>query len=265
MTAMRRERPAALPPMAWYDTEVLGVRELTPAMLRVTVAGEGLRDFATAGPDEHCKLVLPRDGERLPAFDPTGNVFEQWRAMPAAIRPYLRTYTIRAVRPAAGELDLDFALHAPGGPAMRWLAGARAGSPLSIYGARGEFDPPAGTDSFLLLADPAGLPALASILETLPPGAPVRVVAETGSADEELPLPAAVRPVWAHRGAHGRPFSALLSALGRIEPPPGTPYVWAAGEAAALGDVRRHLLGRGLAPERLELVGYWRVGGVTDP
>ncbi len=262
-----RGRPTTLPPLTWHDTEVVAIRELTPRMHRVTLAGETLRDFVSTGPDEHCKLVLPRRGDRLPSFDRDGNVFEQWRAMPGATRPHLLTYTIRALRPQDGEVDIDFAIHTPGGPAMHWLEQAGPGSPLAIFGTRGEFDPPVDADSFLLLADPAGLPALAAILEALPREATVLAVAEVGGMDEELELElgADMRVVWAHRGA-SEPFGALTAALAAIALPGGSPYVWAAGEATALGGARRHLVeGRGIPAARCELVGYWRVGGVPDP
>jgi NADPH-dependent ferric siderophore reductase len=234
-------------------------------MVRVTLAAESLRGFATAGPDEHCKLVLPRAGDRIPPFDPAGNVFEQWRSLPVAIRPYLRTYTIREVRPEAAELDIDFALHHPGGPAMRWLAGARPGDPLAIYGCRGEFEPPTDADAFVLLADPAGLPALAGILESLPANADVRVIAEVGGPEEELALPTSAPVVWAHRDPAQPPFAALARELAGLGPIGAGAYVWTAGEASALAPVRRHLVAeRGLSAQRLELVGYWLVGGVAD-
>ncbi|WP_283095574.1 SIP domain-containing protein [Nocardioides alcanivorans] len=38
-------------------------------------------------------------------------------------------------------------------------------------------------------------------------------------------------------------------------------FVWAAGESAVVGDVRRRLVARGQDPDRIQFTGYWRLGG----
>lgn len=268
-TAARwREREAALPPLRWHDTLVTGIREVTSRMVRVTLAGESIRTFESTGPDEHFKLILPRAGDPLPVFDLDGNVYAQWRALPDTVRPILRTYTVRSLRRDDGELDVEFALHSGGTPAMRWLDGLRVGDPCAIYGTRSEFDPPPGTRHVLLLADDAGTPALARILASLPDSMRADAVIQTCDADDVhlLEHGPRARVIWTHPvddtvGGLG----GLIRALHRLETPTEPWYAWAAGAAERLPALRaalRRLPGH--HRDRFELVGYWRASGPID-
>ena len=46
--------------------------------------------------------------------------YARWRALPDERRNPIRTYTVRAVRRDAPEVDVDIVLHGDGGPASRW-------------------------------------------------------------------------------------------------------------------------------------------------
>jgi NADPH-dependent ferric siderophore reductase len=72
----------------------------------------------------------------------------------------MRTYTVREHRKDVGELDIDFAVHGPGGsPATRWAARASEGSRVALLGPVVEdnggvdFQPPRDADWVLLTAD----------------------------------------------------------------------------------------------------------------
>jgi NADPH-dependent ferric siderophore reductase len=252
-----------LPPLRWEDVTVAAVRPVTPRMIRVTVTGPGLRDFACAGPDQHLKLVLPRDGGPLPAFDPSRGALQQWRELPDAVRPFLRTYTVRAVRPDRCELDLDVALHDVDTVMMRWIRAVRPGDRFALFGVRGEFDLPAGTERLLLVADETGVPALAAILEAHPQ-LPAVAIAEVEDAGDIVPLrlPPAQRVVWVARGGRRVPGdpTGILAALDGLDPGPvAGRYAWAAGEVGVIAALRDRIAGAA------ELVGYWRRGEVTDP
>ncbi|MGW6682566.1 siderophore-interacting protein [[Kitasatospora] papulosa] len=50
-----------------------------------------------------------------------------------------------------------------------------------------------------------------------------------------------------------------MEALRGLAFPPGTPYVWVAGESALATSVRRYLVNeRGIDKERIYFCGYWR-------
>ncbi|MFD6904640.1 siderophore-interacting protein [Streptomyces sp. NPDC060077] len=159
------------------------------------------------------------------------------------------------------------------------------------------FRPPEDTDLVLLWADETALPAAAAVLETLPAGTRARVWLEvphsgdvqdlTTGADAEITWhvregaagpaqsapgpgePAPVSPVAATaRMGTGSPMGTgshspmALDALRAAELPPAErPYVWIAGEAGCVRQLRRHFVGeRGIDRRRVTFVGYWRHG-----
>lgn len=154
---------------------------------RIVDLGEGFRRFTFAGPDvahldsggfdQRIKLILPLPGRGFDDLPTGGDWYPRWRELPDELRNPVRTYTVRALRAAAGEVDIDIALHGRTGPASRWACDAVVGDTLFIYGpnaAHGgpyggvDFLPPPRTDQFLLAGDPTAFPAIAAILETLP-------------------------------------------------------------------------------------------------
>jgi NADPH-dependent ferric siderophore reductase len=242
--------------MGFFDVDVSAVRPLTEHLVRITFAGPSLADFVDDGPDQRCKVFIPRpDGSR--ASVPRGaDWYPRWQAMPDDERPTIRTYTVRAARPFACELDIDFVLHGDAGPASAWAARAAVGDPVVIFGAYAEFFPPLSTDWILLAGDDTALPAIAAILERVT--LPVLAFVEVGDSAERLDLPVQ----WLCRSSG----ESLLSAVRALEFPSGTPYAWIAGESSAIRDIRRHLVReREIPAELVEFMGYWKRGSSIDP
>ncbi len=133
---------------------------------------------------------------------------------------------------SAFEMDLDFAVH-EGGAAVRWALQARPGQTLGVTTASGWYRPPPDTAWQLLLADMTALPAVGRIVEGLPRGARVHVVAEvTTPADEQrFDTAGDVTYTWLHGTGNGVGPSALATAARRHDLPDGPGYVWFAGEA----------------------------------
>ncbi len=114
----------------------------------------------------------------------------------------LRRYTIRHHRPELGEVDLDFVLHGADQLASGWAERATVGEESIWFGPSPAYPLREGAAWSLLLGDETALPALGVLLEELPAGHPVTVLAEIADPDEQLPLPtradADIR--WLHRG-----------------------------------------------------------------
>ncbi len=173
----------------------------------------------------------------------------------------MRTYTIRAVRPEAGEVDIDFVLH-EGGVASGWAAEARPGDVVGVNDPTGLYSPPADLTWQVLVADQTGLPAAARLLENTPDHVRTRVVLEAPASSAVLPLrePSGSKVTWTYGGnGHG---PSRLADLVAAAVPPGTDlaggYVWVAGETNALRSVRRYLRrDLGLPADRFKVVGYW--------
>lgn len=243
---------------------VARVERLTPAMVRVTLAGEDLAGFHGGAHDDHVKLFFPRPGEALPVLP---QLAEGRVLVDENNRPTARDYTPRRHDAAAGELDIDFALH-ESGPASDWARAARPGDRIGVAGPRGSFVVRDDFDWYVFIGDETALPALARRLEELRPDVPVTVLAEVADAGEEqvLPARAGTRVQWLHRGPHGEgraPGDDLLltEAASALALPPGDGYVWIACESAVAKRLREIFLSRhGHSKAWLKASGYWKRG-----
>ncbi|NLY64870.1 MAG: siderophore-interacting protein, partial [Alcaligenaceae bacterium] len=129
---------------------VTRIRELSPAMRRITFTGENLSGFLSASFDDHVKLLLPEvQGEKpnIPVVGEKGLEFDESRP-----KPVMRDYTPRRYDPVANELEIDFVLHHEG-PATDWATKAEVGHYLGIAGPRGSFIIPTVFDWHLLIGD----------------------------------------------------------------------------------------------------------------
>lgn len=246
---------------------VVGVEPLTPRMRRITLASDDLLGARPVAPDQQVKIFLARDGgvPEIPAAPEDGSGVAGWYvrylAVPEERRPWMRSYTVRALDPDAGRMVVDFVLHGDGepggghaGPASRWAARAAIGDVVGVLGpAVAGYRSPDGEPVRLLVGDETALPAIAAILEQLPPGTRAVAVVEVDGPAEEQELPGA-DVHWVHRGG-----GSLPDAVRAVELPEGPVFAWVAGEASAVRAVRRHLVGeRGLDRRRVAFTGYWR-------
>ncbi len=294
---------AVATPFRYFVTEVRRVERLSPSFVRVTLTGPDLDRFADNGYDQRFKLIPPLPGTGLDTV-PTGeDWYLTWRDLPDEQRNPLRTYTVRAVRPADHEVDIDVVLHGATGPASRWAVEARPGTLAGLLGPNADFDglhggidfrPPAHTRCLLLGGDETAVPAIASILERLDPGAVGEALLEVPESGDvlELRAPAGIRITWLPRdgAAHGAALvPAVRQATRRLfgDRPAGTPaaledvdvdhdvlwevpepltdtascYAWLAGEAAVIKTLRRHLVSDcGVDRRAVAFMGYWRAG-----
>lgn len=244
-------------------------------MVRITLGGPSLAGFVNGGLDQRVKLLLPLPGQSEPLM-PEGEDdfawYQHWRTMDPAVRPVLRTYTVRAQRHDPDEVDIDIAVNGDHGPGSRWAEAAAPGDRVVVCGPAVEEAAwrrvPAARRGGLGAAGggrvhPAGRRRdPRRVARRLP----VRVFAEVEGPTEHDYLPAD-RPgttiTWLHRGTPGTP--ALPAAVGAAELPSGTPYAWIAGEAAAVRTLRRHLVGeRGYDRRAVCFMGYWRLGSTED-
>jgi NADPH-dependent ferric siderophore reductase len=245
-------------------TTTLAVRRterLTPGMVRVVAAGSDLAQFPdTPHTDRYVKLVFPRPGVAYPEpFD----VEAIRAALPREQWPAVRTYTVRALDHAAGELTIDFVVHGDSGLAGPWAAAARPGDVLRLTGPGGAYAPDPTADWHLLVGDEAALPAIGAACERIPAGTPAVAVLEVGGPQDHQALPGGVEPVWLHRDP-ARP-DQLVEAVRAARFPAGRVHAFVHGEAGSVQAVRRHLLTeRGVPREALSVSGYWRRGRDED-
>jgi NADPH-dependent ferric siderophore reductase len=257
--------PATAPPRRrprFQPVEVRAVRHLSPRM--VSVALGGLADFELSAPTQHVKVLFPGPGQDAPTLPIPGPDRVNWPEDQP--RPVMRTYTPRRWNPASATLDVEFVLHGVG-PASEWAEQAQVGDRLAIAGPGGRLSLDLDADHYVVAGDESAIPAVATLLEALPPTAAVDVFLEVADADDEFELP--VTPgthlTWLHRRDPEGWGTELEAALAGAELRPGT-RVWVACEAVAVRRIRRRLVGeRGQPATALVTRGYWRVGEQNHP
>ncbi|MFF8604496.1 siderophore-interacting protein [Streptomyces sp. NPDC015346] len=263
-------------PFQFFSLRVDRTRRLGPSLVRVTFTGEDLKSFASGGRDQSLSLFLPHPGQDAPVLPPLDDpdmyaILGAWRAMPADERAVMRSYTVREQRTEPRpEVDIDFALHADGGPACRWAQRAEPGDKVVVLGPAVaantgvRFQLPADADSVLIWADETALPAAAAILEWLPARIRARVYLEVPYSGDraELATEADATITWLVR-EEGAPRA--VDAVRGAELPGEAPYVWLAGESGSVKALRRHFVNeRRLDRRRVTFVGYWRRGLSED-
>jgi NADPH-dependent ferric siderophore reductase len=223
---------------------------LTPRMVRMTFAGDGLADVGT-WPDQQLKLLFPKPGGSAFVSDSrdVSVWYQAYLAIPEPSRPWMRSFTARSL--VDGVLTLDFVLHGDSGPASRWAATAKAGDVIGRFGPSPEYARPLGTADLLVFAgDETALPAIASLLELLPASQRFLAFVEIDNPDEEQDVPG-VR--WVHRSTG----EDLVSVVTKQDVPPSA-WVWLGGEASAVRALRRHFVEIGVSKKDIEFSGYWR-------
>ncbi|MEV7070146.1 siderophore-interacting protein [Streptomyces sp. NPDC093990] len=256
---------AVAAPFRFFSLQVVRTRRLGPSLVRVSFTGEDLRHFFSDGRDQSLSLFLPAEGRTEPGVpvELGDGWWQAWREQPDDVRAVMRSYTLRSLRRDPDEIDIDFVLHEPAGPACAWAARARAGDRVQLLGPAIadnraiRFRPPADTDLVLLWGDETALPAVSAILEDLPAGQRARVWLEVREAGtiQDLSTGADAEITWLVG-------EKALDAVREAQLPPAErPYAWIAGESGCVRELRRHFVReRGLDRRRVTFVGYWRHG-----
>lgn len=224
--SQNRPPPRPAPSYRLFDVEVAAKAVLSPHMARLTFSGSAVDRMVAHAADQRIKIFFPTADGAPPAIADGPDWYAAYKAENPRTRPPMRTYTIRQLRAAQGEVDIDFVLHGDGGPASRWALNARIGDRLQMLAPNGacdsdpggyEWRPPEVLTGVLLIADETALPALAGILEALA----ARPTPPATTAFVEIPqtedaLPTATWPTlslnWMPRddAAHG---SRMIQAL----------------------------------------------------
>jgi NADPH-dependent ferric siderophore reductase len=231
-------------------------------MMRITLGGDELAGFSVELPAASVRLLLPAPGEAelvMPAWN--GNEF----LLADGRRPTIRTFTPRRADPDGGELDVEVVIHEEGA-ASRWAASAREGDTVAVSGPGRGYAVDSDAGAFLLAGDETAIPAISQLLEHIPHHAAVQVHIEVARPDARRDLPH-------HPGAHAQWWdlptgsqagAAMLEAVRATDVHAGA-RVWAAGEAAAVQRIRRHLFEeRGVARAQTSVRGYWKHGRTGD-
>ncbi|MFF7127474.1 siderophore-interacting protein [Streptomyces sp. NPDC008240] len=271
---------AVAAPFRFFSLQVARTRRLGPSLVRVTFTGADLHAFHSDGRDQSLSLFLPHPGQAEPVvpLEFGDGWWQGWRELPDGVRAVMRSYTLRSLRRNPDEIDIDFVLHTPAGPASGWASRAAAGDRVLLLGPALadnraiRFRPPAGTDLVVLCGDETAVPAATAVLESLPAGTPARAWLEVPHAGDiqDVATEADAEITWLvrHEAPHrprdagGAPAPTAVDAVRAARLPAAElPYAWIAGESGRVKELRRHFVGeRGFDRRHVTFVGYWRQG-----
>ena len=232
-------------------------------MVRVTLGGPQLAGLELGLPAGSVRILLPPPGAAdvvLPSWN--GNEFLDADGG----RPVIRTLTPLRLDADALELDVEIVRHGHG-PLSAWAGAAGPGAAVAVSGTGRGYEIDATAPQFLLAGDESALPAIATLLPALPAGAHVDVVVEIAAASgRSRSLPGlASRSTGASSTRARRQGDALVPRVTSTRLPVAA-RVWAAGEAAAMQRIRRHLFDEvGLPRSQAVVRGYWKHGRAGDP
>jgi NADPH-dependent ferric siderophore reductase len=259
LTSLERELLGART-IATFVTTVTAIVDINPRLRQITVGG-GLDGFAPLAADQFVYVLAPPHGRSDLTVDESFS-WEQYDSMPEHDRPVGAYYTVRRWDAEAGTIDLWVVLHGHDGDGERWARNARVGDPVALWGPREAYQPPPGTDSFLLIGDETALPAIAAIVERLRPhDRATAIVALAPEADRvALDSPAELDVRWLQVAHDDRsnPLMAAVLALPNGVVTPST-YVWGGAESHEITAIRRHVRDQvGIPRQQVSLTGYWR-------
>jgi NADPH-dependent ferric siderophore reductase len=209
--------------------QVVKVDQLAPNYVSVTFKGETLHDFVSASYDDHVKFFISEEVRR--------------------------DFTPRSYDNVAGELTIEFALHATG-EASDWARQAAPGQSAEIGGPRGSMIIPMDYAWHVLAGDATALPAIRRRLEELPKEAQVQVLV-SGEEAAALPFHSEAQ-VSLQRYADSK---ELLAAIGALQLPEGEGFFWFAGEATVAAQVRDTVFtDKGHPRDAARISAYWKQG-----
>lgn len=270
---LERVAPPDRPRLAWTgaaagagalpffrEMTIVEAHAITPRMRRVVLAGDAAH-FDTGA--LHARVLIPPAGRPpvWPHADEAGRMV--WPTGADAL--VARVYTVRSVDRAGGTIAIDVVQHAgTRTPGADWARGVLPGDRVGLLGPGGA--PFVPGDFNLFAGDETALPAIARMLERLPPQARAVACIEVADAGEEqaLPSPAALDLRWLHRaGAPAGTTGLIEAAVAAVAlPADGAGIrVFAGCEQATARRLRAHLTRTaGLPKDRLSIAAYWRLG-----
>jgi NADPH-dependent ferric siderophore reductase len=243
-------------PPPFKRVTVVRIARPSPWLVSVTLDGPGLDDLIVDEPAASVRLLLPSSpGEELVIPEWNGNEF----LLADGRRPILRTFTPIRPNGSSSELTLDIVRH-DGGAASDWAAEGVPGLEAAISGPGRGYTPDPEASSFLLTGDESAVPAIGQLIAALATRWPVRAGIEvrSGEAAGDRLADTAADVEWRVLDDGALPGTAQHAYVREARIEPGT-RIWAAGEAAAMQRIRRHLFDeRGIDRSDTMVRGYWK-------
>ena len=141
---------------------------VTPHLIRVYLENNDVSFFEDTTLGGTCTLLFPPLGIRDIHYAEYDEMNKKWVSPSDKFKPVSRTYTLRNIDAANNQVVIDIANHGLNGPGSRWANEAKIGDRIGVSMKSKKKDLAPKTDFILLAADLTGLPAISTIIESLP-------------------------------------------------------------------------------------------------
>ncbi|MCW2254936.1 NADPH-dependent ferric siderophore reductase [Providencia alcalifaciens] len=240
--------------------QVKSITDVSPSIRSITFTSEKLADYPIGYEGGHIKIFLAPDLKSKPALPVLSEKGRSWPE--GEPRPFVRTYTVRAIRPESKEIDVEFAMHAGvTGPAYLFARDSVEGNWMGITNPGGPDPLLSDTQHYFMAGDSSSLPAIAALLEKMHANATGKVVLRLDDKADirELTKPAGVEVIWICGDI--TKTEELISTFKSWDIPNENTSFWIAGEDQIIRDLRRFIRReKGFGRESIYAVPYWRYG-----
>ncbi|MCB4800021.1 siderophore-interacting protein [Neotamlana laminarinivorans] len=234
---------------------------VTPNYIRVVLTGNvSLFKGATLG--DNNKIFIPPKGMKKVHMRSYIEETNEWILPELAVRPFMRTYTNRAINFETNELVLEFANHGEEGPASAWANAAQIGDELGVAMKISGKQLFPEVSNYLLVGDATAIPALSVILENLPSTAKGNCIIEVKTEEDKqsLKTKADINFKWIYNENPGD-GNALFEAVKAVELPETSKFGFVACEFATVKQIRTYLRKeKQWEQNELFAYSYWKKG-----
>jgi NADPH-dependent ferric siderophore reductase len=231
---------------------------ITPNMIRVTCEANWMQSLEAGIEGAHFKLFIPQLGQAKVAFT---------AQLDKGPRPYVRTYTIRHMRPELCEMDIDFVDHGDAGPASAWARRCVAGDVVGFAGPGPIKLKDFYADIYVVAADMSALPVAAATLEAMPRDAKGVAFLEITTDDDrqDVNAPDGVAVNWLVHADPHQPVTQCIDHIASLPDFAGQVQTCIAGESAMVKALRTEIINRrGVPKGDAYISGYWKIGLIED-
>ena len=240
--------------------QVKSITDISPSIRCITFTGERLANYPHNCEGGHLKIFLAPDLISKPALPV---LTEKGRSWPEnEPRPFVRTYSVRAIRPENNEIDIEFAMHGgANGPAYLFARDAKPGNWIGITNPGGPEPLLPIRQHYFMAGDSSSLPAIAALLEKMPTQAQGKVVLRLDNQEDirELTKPEGIEVIWICGDISKT--AELISTFKSWKIPSSDAAFWIAGEDQIIRDLRRYIRReKEFGRDDIYAIPYWRHG-----
>lgn len=255
------------PQIAKHVFRVFRKEYLTPHYIRITLQGEGAKDFARCDLGANNKIMVPPAGMKQVKLAVWDDAQNEWVLPPERERPLIRTYTHRGIDVENNLIVIDFVNHGDNGPASSWARAADVGDELGVAMKIRPAVLYPESDWYLLVGDATAMPVLNVILESLPADAKGHCIFEVPTSEDEAI--AVSHPgfsvEWLHN-LHPENGSFIADRVRALDiPAVDRPFAYVACEYASVRNIRQLFKEEwGWTNKEFYAFSYWKAGVAED-